>query len=67
MIFFGCNVFFYSRNTVTCSKIYRTSDLENMMNGQPEDRQWTPFWRSENGLIHYIQGHDFDQINSFFV
>ena len=42
MIFSGCNVFFYSRNTVTCSKIYRTSDLENMMNGQPEDRQWTP-------------------------
>ena len=68
MIFFsGCNVFFYSRNTVTSSKIYRTSDLENTMNRLLVDRQWTPFWRSENGLFHYIQGHDFDQINSFFV
>ena len=66
MIFSGCNVFFYSRNTVTSSKIYRTSDLENTMNRLLEDRQWTPFWRSENGLIHYIQGHDFDQVNSFF-
>ena len=64
--FFPDVTFFYSRNTVTSSKIYRTSDLENTMNRLLEDRsQWTPFWRSENGLIHYIQGHDFDQINSF--
>ena len=37
-------------------KIYRTSDLDSMMNGQPED-----------GLFHYIQGHEFDQINSLCV
>ena len=54
--------FIYSRKNWV--KIYRTSDLDSMMNWQPEDRQWTP--TLEDGLFHYIQGHDFDQINSFF-
>ena len=42
MIFFGCNVFFIQGIQSREGKIYRTSDLEDMMNGPPEDRQRTP-------------------------
>ena len=38
--------FIYSRKNWV--KIYWTSDLDSMMNGQPEDRQWTP--TLEDGL-----------------